>query len=121
MEKMNKNMLASAALVIATMAHADAGLPDPTRPADYSVTRTIKQITPKQRIEFSVNAIRISELDRSAIINGRLLRVGDEIGTAKIREIRATEVVLEHERKLIIIPLYSLSISKRFKTSKIED
>ncbi len=95
MEKMNKYMIVSAVLLIATMAHADAGLPDPTRPADYSVTRTIKQITPKQRTEFSVNAIRISELDRSAIINGKLLRVGDDIGTAKIKEINAVEQALE--------------------------
>jgi MSHA biogenesis protein MshK len=120
-EKMNKYMIASAVLLIATMAQADAGLPDPTRPADYSVTRTIKQITPKQRTEFSVNAIRISEFDRSAIINGRLLRVGNEIGTAKIREINATEVVLEYERKLLTVPLYSQSISKQFKTPKNEE
>ena len=121
MEKMNKYMIVSAALLIATMAHADAGLPDPTRPADYSVTRTIKQITPKQRTEFNVNAIRISELDRSAIINGRLLRVGDDIGTAKIKEINAVEVVLDYERKLLTIPLYSQGVTKQFLTSESED
>lgn len=108
-------------LLIATIAGADAGLPDPTRPADYSVTRVIKQAEPKQRTEFSVNAIRISEVDRSAIINGRLVRIGDEIGLAKVKEINAAAVILDYERKMLTIPLYSQGITKQFLSPETEE
>ena len=117
----NINSIGILVLMVAVMAHADAGLPDPTRPADYSRTRVIKQDSPKQRAEFSVNAIRISDLDRSAIVNGSMVRVGDEIGAATVKEINAAAVVLDYERKLIIIPLYSQNISKQFKTRESKD
>lgn len=102
----------------ALIVRADAGLPDPTRPADYSVTRVIKQALPGQRTIFSLNAIRISETDRSAIINGMIVRVGDEISNARVKEINAVEVILDYERKLLTVPLYAREISKQYKTSK---
>ena len=66
---------------------ADVGLSDPTRPADYSAAVSVSQVKPKKRDEFSLNAIRISDEDRSAIVNGRLVRVGDDIGTAKVKKL----------------------------------
>lgn len=107
-------MLGTLVLLAATLANADAGLPDPTRPADYSVARIVTQELPRQRAEFSLNAIRISASDRSAVINGKLVRVGDEIGTATVREISITEVTLDYERKLLSIPLYAQGFTKRF-------
>lgn len=95
---------------------ADAGLPDPTRPADYSEARAIVKSVPKKRAEFSVNAIRISDSDRSAIVNGRLVRIGDEVGQAQVIEINAVNVVLNFERKLMTVPLYAASFNKKYKT-----
>jgi len=106
---------------IASMARVDAGLPDPTRPADYSVTRVIKEDLSRQKVEFSVNAIRISESDRSAIVNGKMVRVGDDIGNAKVKAINAKGVVLDYERKLLSVPLYARGISKKFNTSEGKD
>ena len=121
MGMMKKNTIGVLVLLIAAVACADAGLPDPTRPADYSVARIVRQSVPKQRAEFNVNAIRISEVDRSAIVNGSLVRVGDYVGVAKVKEINNVEVVLVYERKLITLPLFSQGISKQFKTPEIKD
>ncbi len=103
------------------MAYADSNLPDPTRPADYSVSYSVEQISPKKRAEFKLNAIRVSDIDRSAIVNGRLVRVGDDIGTAKVREINSQDVVLDYDRKLITIPLYAKAINKNYKTTEIKN
>ncbi len=121
MTMMNRNTIILLVSGIAGLARADAGLPDPTRPADYSVARVIKEDISRQRTEFSVNAIRISGTDRSAIINGKIVRVGDDIGTAKVKAINTMEVVLNYERKLMVVPLYARGISKQFKTSEVKD
>ncbi len=113
---LKRQLLAVLLLVSTIMAHADAGLPDPTRPADYSVTRVVQQELPRRKTEFSVSVIRISEIDRSAVVNGKMVRVGDDIGSAKIKEINAVEVVLDYERKLIVVPLFARGISKQYKT-----
>lgn len=108
------------ALFIAGLARADAGLPDPTRPADFSTVSSIQQVMPKPRAEFNLNAIRISAVDRSAMINGRLVRVGDDVGTAKVIAINTVDVVLDYERKLITVPLYAQGISKQFLNPEIK-
>ncbi len=118
---MNINTIGVLLLFVAAVARTDAALPDPTRPADYSLTRLVIQDARKQKTEFNVNAIRISDIDRSAIINGRIVRVGDEINTATVKEINAAEVVLDYERKLVVIPLYSQDISKQFKSPEMKD
>ncbi|MBT7951476.1 MAG: hypothetical protein HN764_07620 [Gammaproteobacteria bacterium] len=97
---------------------ADVDLPDPTRPADYSVAVSVKQARPKTRAEFNLNAVRISADDRSAIVNGRLVRVGDDIGTAKVKEINIQNIVLDYERKMMTVPLYANGISKLYRDSE---
>ena len=111
-----KNMTCALYLLITTTVNADVGLSDPTRPADYSVAISAKQVAPQKRTEFNLNAIRISNEDRSAIVNGRLVRVGDDIGTAKVREINKQDVVLDYERKQLTIPLYAQGVTKDYKT-----
>jgi hypothetical protein len=105
-------------LFIATTMRADADLPDPTRPADYSVAISVKQAAPKTRAEYKLNAVRISVDDRSAIVNGRLVRVGDEIGKAKVKEINIQNIVLDYERKMMTVPLYANGINKLYKNSE---
>ena len=102
-------------LLVAWPLAAVTGLPDPTRPPDYSQTRTVTNVLPGKRTEFKVNAIRISETDRSAIVNGVVVREGDEIGNARVEEISALEVVLVYERKLLPLPLYTSRVQKQFK------
>jgi hypothetical protein len=49
-------------------------LPDPTRPAHYIIEREpvfVEQVvTPGKKIAWTVSAIRISQKNRSAIVNG---------------------------------------------------
>ena len=94
-----------------------SNLPDPTRPANYSASFSSAPVVARERPDFRVRAIRISEQDRSAIINGMLVRVGDEVGTAKVSEIKNQEVVLDYERKQVRIPLYARNVDKQFKTA----
>ena len=94
-----------------------SGLPDPTRPANYSVSFSAAPVIARERAEFNVRAIRISEQDRSAIVNGMLVRVGDEVGSAKVSEIKNQEVVLDYERKQVRVPLYASNVDKKFKTA----
>ena len=121
MEMVIRNTISILLLLMTTMAVADAGLPDPTRPADYSAAAAVQHLTPKTRAEFSVNAIRISDLGRSAIVNGRLICEGDEIGTARVKQINAANVVLDYERELVTIPLYAEGIKKHYKTPGDKD
>lgn len=108
-------------ILLTGSAHADAALPDPTRPPDFSRVQIVRQDVPKRQSEFSVNAIRISDSDRSAIVNGQIVRVGEVIGTAVVKEINLHEVILDYDRKELTLPLYSGGISKQFKTSVNED
>ena len=82
-------------------------LPDPTRPPDYLSRQTIVQ-APRQRqdVTFNLTAIRIDEDDRSAIINGKLLREGESVESATLLEIHPARVVLEYENRQLVVRLY---------------
>ena len=98
-----------------------SALPDPTRPPNGFTTSVIERETPRQRDEFHVNAIRVSDEDRSAIVNGQIVRVGETIGPATVREINLQEVLLEYRARIISVPLFTGTINKIYKTSVEED
>ena len=102
-------------LVITWSVSAQEALPDPTRPANYSSTLSLPAVLPKKGMEFNVNAIRISKTDRSAIVNGIVVREGDEINSAIVKEISELQVLLAYERKLLPVPLYKQGVIKQFK------
>ena len=56
-------------------------LPDPTRPAQYQETLSTQDMT-QSELEWNLTAIRISDKDRSAIVNGQIIRPGQIIGPA---------------------------------------
>lgn len=95
---------------------AVAELPDPTRPADYSepVMQDLYEL-PKELVEWKVTVIRISGTERSAIVNGRLVRTGDEIGPARIVEINPGNVVLDYEDKQVAVRLYNEVVHKKMR------
>ena len=98
-------------ILLTASSHVEAALPDPTRPPQFSVARTVRQDIPRQHTEFSVNAIRISEADRSAVVNGQIVRVGQSVGNAIVKEINLKEVILDYQAKVITVPLFSRGIS----------
>ena len=101
---------------------ANAELPDPTRPATY----IIKDLEPvyfdeakvKNKINWILSAIRISDNDRTAILNGKLVRAGDDIGAAKVLEINPLSVVINHEERKLIVRLYESKVIKNYKSQK---
>jgi hypothetical protein len=80
-------------------------LPDPTRPAAFQ-TATVIQDLPAELIDWKVSAIRISASDRSAIVNGRIVRTGETIGPARILEILPTQVVLDYDNRRVAVKLF---------------
>lgn len=96
---------------------AAAGLPDPTRPADYvSIPENIViEELPEELIDWSVTAIRIAGGDRSAIVNGNLVREGDEIGPAKILEIQPVSIVLDYNETQVVVRLFNNMVQKKMR------
>lgn len=71
-----------------------APLPDPTRPADY-IPSTKVDVEEPESVEWKLNGITISSRGNSAIINGRVVTVGDQVASATVFEILPTGVVLD--------------------------
>ena len=104
------------------MAMSNEELPDPTRPATFVdvVAEPVffEEIQVKEKINWKLSAIRISADDRSAIVNGKLVRVGDDIGPAKILEINPLSVVIDHDERKLIVRLFNNQVIKDYKLSK---
>lgn len=82
-------------------------LPDPTRPADYVIRTVIEEDLPRELIDWRVTAISTSSGVATAIVNNKLVRVGDTIGRAKVIEITARTVVLDYDRKQVVVRLWN--------------
>jgi type II secretion system (T2SS) protein B len=101
---------------------SNAELPDPTRPANFFVQDTepiyIEEIFTKEKVSWRVSAIRISPDDRSAIVNGKLVRVGDEVSSATIAEINPLSVVVDYEDRKLIVRLFNNQVIKKYKSPR---
>lgn len=101
---------------------ANAELPDPTRPATFMVEDIepvfFEEIDVKEKINWKLSAIRISKKDRTAILNGKLVRVGDDVGPAKVLEINPLSIVIDHEERKLIVRLYKTTVMKDYKSHK---
>lgn len=86
-------------------------LPDPTRPPDY-VPEPAPVVIPKEMLSWTLSAIKIAPHSRSAILNGELVRPGDEVGPAKVVGISADAVTLEYNGHKIDVPLVQESIKR---------
>ena len=124
---MLNKILITILMVIPAFVIANAELPDPTRPANYIVeteepvfVEVFNEDTNEQ-LSWKLQAVRISDKDKTAIINGKLVRIGDEINHAKIVEIKSQSVVIDHEDKKLIVRLFNNLVVKDYKTkNKIE-
>lgn len=109
-------------MLIPAFANAKAELPDPTRPANYIIETDepvyveIFNENIKEKLSWTLSAVRVSEKDRTAIINGKLVRVGDEINQAKVMEIKSQSVVINHDDKNLIVRLFNDLVIKNYKS-----
>jgi MSHA biogenesis protein MshK len=94
-------------------------LADPTMPAGYkppSSTIT-SQLAPTQ-YEWTLNTTVISPSRELAIINGKVLSVGDEINGAILLSIEHQQVKLSYKDDVIILKLHHSFISQLKSSSK---
>ena len=107
-------------LPVITLANTD--LRDPTRPANYLIDDEepvfFEDVNLAEKINWKLSAIRISSADRTAILNGKLVRVGDLVGPAKVLEINPLSIVIDHEERKLIVRLYKTNVIKNYKSQK---
>ncbi len=92
-----------------------ASLIDPTRPYDYvpADSRTEEPVVlPREQVQWDLSVIRIGKDSRFAIINGQLVRPGEQIESAKLLEIKPSEVVLEYDNRSVIVTLLDRAVKK---------
>lgn len=100
------NMLLWALLPLVVITGRAQALPDPTRPAQYQSAAVVQDL-PTELVDWRVTAIRISEQDRSAIVNGTIVRVGDSIGPARVLEIQPVQVILDYDNTKVAVRLFN--------------
>lgn len=101
---MNKLTLVAVILTVPVVMAQSEILPDPTRPAQYEETLSMQEM-PQSELEWNLTAIRISDSDRSAIVNGQIVRAGQNVGRAKLVDIQPDQVVLEHDNRKFSVKL----------------
>jgi MSHA biogenesis protein MshK len=108
-------MLCSAALLAAQSQDkptAPGTLLDPMRPPNAEAEG---KSAGKKRADadgFQLSAIRITREQRSAIVNGKTVRVGEHLGSARITAIQANSITLQQGGKTVTVSLLPLSIKK---------
>jgi len=94
---------------------AEQGLPDPTRPFEFNVEPEmviVEQDSREENVTWRLNGIRIGENQRSAILNGRVVGVGDEVRGARVLEIEPAWIVIRHENQRIRVELLDVDIKR---------
>ncbi len=117
-------MIFKATVLLGALMNAESNsaqaLPDPTRPYGFgSVVEIERILIPDKKTEWRLSGIRINDKQRIAILNGRLVREGTDLGMATVLEIRPTELVLSQDHKRLVIKLL-LSDIKRFSDEDLE-
>lgn len=107
--------LAFFVIMLPASLQAIAELPDPTRPADYQAAPKViyEDVLPKELIDWTVTAIRIAGEERTAIVNGQLVRVGDVIGPATVVDIEPISVILDYQQNTVVVRLYSKNLVEK--------
>lgn len=94
--------------------YADVVPRDPTEPFSGEVDSvTAKEKSPVT--EYILEAILISDADKFAIINNKRVKVGDIVGTRKVKKIDSYEVILVGETGEIVLALFGDPIKKPTK------
>ena len=105
-------MILGVGAALAAAAETGGTLPDPTRPYAFTAAVEIQQDLPKEGVQWRLNGIRIHEDERSALLNGRIVRAGDSLNGAKVLEIHPAEVVLMQDSQRIVVKLILTGIKK---------
>jgi len=113
-------MVLGMASALAAAPDAGVPLPDPTRPYAFATAIEVEQDLPAAGVQWRLNGIRIRAGDRSAILNGRVVKPGDSVGGAKVVEINPAEVVLMQDSQKIVVKLVLSGIKKPARNTALE-
>ena len=97
-------------LLLAPALNLHATLDDPTRPPGH---RLVLPGGKAAGPSWHVNAIRIGEQQRSAIVNGRRVTLGDRIDGARVIDIQPSHVRLRYKQQDIAVRLVTGNIIKK--------
>jgi len=102
-------------LLMLPLAVAAESLPDPTRPFGHGIEQVViveEEDLPREQINWRLSGVRIAPDDRSAILNGKLLREGGMVDGAEVVEINPGSVLIDFENKRIRVDLLSFDIKQ---------
>ena len=85
---------------------------DPLRPPGYS--KTVVLPINKNKTWY-VNEILASEGRRIAIVNGKMVKVGDTVDGAKVIKIASDKVKLHYKNRIIDLPLTLIPVKRLIK------
>lgn len=92
---------------------------DPTRPFGYGEKPEVIEVeVPEESTEWHLNGVRIYGDSRSAILNGSMIREGDNIENATVLEINPTFVVLEQGDRRLVVRMLELNIKQPARAIK---
>jgi hypothetical protein len=98
--------------LIAALAGDPGSLTDPTKPVDYLPASALAQPLPDELVDWRLTAVRIGKEDRSAVLNGKVVRAGDAVGRARVLEIKPGIVVVDFDRKRLEIRMFGAEFKK---------
>lgn len=105
-------MLVGIASAVAAAAEPAVALPDPTRPYAFATAIEVEQDVTQKGMQWRLNGIQIRDGERTAILNGHVVKAGDSLGAARIVEINPAEVVLMQESQKIVVKLVLSGVKK---------
>lgn len=109
-----KSALLVCAYALACAANAYAvGMGDPLRPPEYRSKGDVASAVAIAKPQWHVNEILFSGTRRVAVINDRVIAIGDHINGAKVVDIMPEHVVLQYKNSFINARLRSVSVKKR--------
>lgn len=100
-------------ILLAFLAGPVIALDDPTRPPGYALPSSKGGASGPF---WHVSAIRIAAKNKSAIVNGRTVSVGNRVDGATVIDIEPTEVTLKKAGKQFSVRLFAHSVKKTTRT-----
>jgi hypothetical protein len=105
-------------MLTGAVAAAASELPDPMRPAEFKSTPEQETDQDSTRPSLSLQSTLIAPGRRSAVINGRSVRVGGTIEGVEVVAIRATRVRLRDGQGVFTVRLPSAGRRKRVESGE---
>jgi|SRR3990172_7488717 len=78
---------------------------DPTQPYLYGNLQQIQAFNAQADLEWALSGVKFTEGKKTAILNGRLVKEGDDLDGARVIEIKPAEVILLQGQQRIAIRL----------------